>query len=377
LSASSRSGEAGDPQAVQGADNTLTSGVTHSGGSMNDITESLAEIGQGGLAAHAAEPHRHHEDGHTHETACLNCGTRLLGSHCHACGQAAHVHRTLGAFFHDLLHGVFHFEGRIWRTLPLLVTRPGQLTREYIDGKRASYISPIALFLFFMFLMFAVFHATEDAEEHTTEAASVSNIDEAIAATEQKIAQLEAQRNTVKTNAEERERLLEDISDKKDDLAALNQIEAGRFGAPQSGTGIAKVDSAIKKFRANPDLAAYKLQTYAYKYSWALIPISVPFLWLLFPFSRRFHLYDHTVFVTYSLCFMTLLMITAMLAGAVGAGWVGGLLFFVPPIHMYRQLRGTYTLGRFGALWRTWLLVGFSGAALALFFVMIMAQTSG
>ena len=36
------------------------------------------------------------------------------------CGQAAHIHKTLGAFFNDLLHGVFHFEGKIWRTLPLL-----------------------------------------------------------------------------------------------------------------------------------------------------------------------------------------------------------------------------------------------------------------
>ena len=31
-------------------------------------------------------------------------------------------------------------------------------------------------------------------------------------------------------------------------------------------------------------------------------------MWLLFPFSRRFRLYDHTVFVTYSLCFMMLLL---------------------------------------------------------------------
>lgn len=46
------------------------------------------------------------DDGHTHETACLNCGTTLVGSHCHACGQAAHVHRTLGAFFHDLANSI-------------------------------------------------------------------------------------------------------------------------------------------------------------------------------------------------------------------------------------------------------------------------------
>ncbi|MFD1959902.1 DUF3667 domain-containing protein [Novosphingobium panipatense] len=101
------------------------------------------------------------QDGHTHESACLNCGTALVGTHCHACGQAAHVHRTLGAFFHDLLHGVFHFEGKTWRTLPLLAWKPGELTRQYVEGRRASFVSPIALFLFSVFLMFAVFHSTQ------------------------------------------------------------------------------------------------------------------------------------------------------------------------------------------------------------------------
>src|SRR5829696_6410311 len=92
-------------------------------------------------------------DGHSEERDCLNCGTRLVGPHCHGCGQHAHVHRTLGAFFHDLLHGAFHFEGKVWRTLPLLAWRPGRLTREYIEGRRESYLSPIALFLFAGFLL--------------------------------------------------------------------------------------------------------------------------------------------------------------------------------------------------------------------------------
>ena len=98
-----------------------------------------------GLTARAFEAEAGEgDDGHTHESACLNCGTPLIGSHCHNCGQTAHVHRTLGAFFHDLLHGVFHFEGKIWRTLPILILQPGKLTREYIDGRRASYVPPLA-----------------------------------------------------------------------------------------------------------------------------------------------------------------------------------------------------------------------------------------
>lgn len=82
---------------------------------------------------------------------------RLIGPHCHRCGQKAHVHRTLSAFLHDLLHGALHFEGKIFRTLPLLVWKPGELTRRYIAGERARFVGPMALFLFSVFLMFAVF----------------------------------------------------------------------------------------------------------------------------------------------------------------------------------------------------------------------------
>ena len=88
---------------------------------MSDPGQFVGDIAAGALAARAVEPaHGEAADGHTHERACLNCGTALIGSHCHSCGQAAHVHKTIAAFFHDLAHGVFHFEGKIWRTLPLL-----------------------------------------------------------------------------------------------------------------------------------------------------------------------------------------------------------------------------------------------------------------
>ena len=40
------------------------------------------------------------------------------------------------------------------RTLPMLAWKPGELTRRYIDGQRARFVSPIALFLFCVFLMF-------------------------------------------------------------------------------------------------------------------------------------------------------------------------------------------------------------------------------
>jgi hypothetical protein len=352
------------------------------------LTESLAELGQGGATAYALEPaHGDAGAGHTHETACLNCGTRLVGSHCHACGQAAHVHRTLGAFFHDLLHGVFHFEGKVWRTLPMLAWRPGELTRGYIDGRRATYVSPIALFLFFVFLMFAVFHATESHEGAGGGGDLVNVGGKGLAASieglQDEIAGLEGRKIGAAAKGRPTRDFDVEIAARRKALDALKAVQAGDAATKdktgdfnQVASDLPQLDHAIRKFQANPELASYKLQTYAYKYSWALIPISVPFLWLLFPFSRRFHSYDHTVFVTYSLCFMTLLVIVGMVAGAVGAESFVPLLFVLPPIHMFRQLRGAYGLRKRSALWRTVLLLLFAAMALSLFFVMIMAQTS-
>ena len=125
---------------------------------MSDL-EALGDAVTGGMIGRAVEPGAG-ETGYTHEKNCLNCGAELLGPYCSACGQHAHVHRTLSAFFHDFLHGVLHFEGKIWHTLPLLAWKPGELTRRYIDGQRARFVSPIALFLFCVFIMFAALSLT-------------------------------------------------------------------------------------------------------------------------------------------------------------------------------------------------------------------------
>ena len=91
---------------------------------------------------------------------CSNCGALLTGRYCHACGQAGHIHRSLLHLVEEVLHNVLHFDAKGWRTLPLLIARPGVLTRRYIDGQRTRYVSPLALFLFSVFLMFFVFSMT-------------------------------------------------------------------------------------------------------------------------------------------------------------------------------------------------------------------------
>ena len=335
--------------------------------------EAIGDAATGAVLARPVEPRTGEAaDGHTHEKNCLNCGTELTGDYCHACGQRAHVHRTLGAFWHDLLHGVLHFEGKIWRTLPMLVWRPGELTRRYIEGERAKFVSPMALFLFSAFLMFAVASFT-GALSSAVHPPSAEDLNRSIAMQERELetaqrqrdANLRANRSTATADSK--------ISDLQQELAITRGIQAGNVDRIAK-TQINAPDwlrEPIAKAAKNPDLLFYKLKTNAYKFSWMLIPLSVPFLWLLFPFSRRFRLYDHTVFVTYSLSFMTLLVVTAILIGVAGLPQVAGFAMLVPPVHMYRQLKGAYGLTTGSALARTFLLVAFSVVAISLFFLLL------
>jgi hypothetical protein len=332
--------------------------------------EAFGDAITGGVVGRAVEPKAGEGDGRTHEANCLNCGAPLAGPFCHECGQHAHVHRTLAAFFHDFLHGVLHFEGKIWRTLPLLAWKPGELTRRYIDGQRASFVSPIALFLFCVFLTFAAMGLTGSMFGHMPAEAS-KDIAKDLRNDEMRIATLEQQRAEFVKAGVSTAKVDRKLSDTRAEITMLKtlkekNIPPGAFNIDGSDGLPDWLADTVGNARENPELLFFKLKTNAYKFSWALIPISVPFVWLLFPFSRRFRWYDHIVFVTYSLCFMMLLLIAGTLVGLVSSA-IASLAWFIPPIHMYRQLRGTYGVGRWGGIWRAAALGVFAFVAIGLF----------
>jgi hypothetical protein len=73
---------------------------------------------------------------------CLNCNQPVHGNFCAHCGQKATTHRfSLRHFLvHDLIKKVFHFDKGILHTVKALFTRPGNSTREYIQGKRVQFL---------------------------------------------------------------------------------------------------------------------------------------------------------------------------------------------------------------------------------------------
>lgn len=337
---------------------------------------------------------------------CLNCGAPLQGAYCSACGQSAHLHRSMSSIAHEILHGVFHFEGKIWRTIPELCFHPGRLTRRYIDGERAKFVSPMALFLFSVFLTFAVVSLTglfgidnlnAGAAPIATEwrAGNQSALDR----TNEQIEALRARLETAEP--QERAQISKEISDAEEARAVMQALAEGNWRAlaevdqqqnespapseraanetagsetnawPTPGSRLA---NALEQARENPQLLFYKLKTNAYKFSWALIPLSVPFLWLLFFWRRDIHLYDHAIFTTYSLSFMMVFFMALSTASSLGAPSLvlNILLVLIPPLHMYAQLRGTYGISRWGTWVRLFFLLIITLVVLSVFSVMLV-----
>jgi hypothetical protein len=82
---------------------------------------------------------------------CPNCGAPLADPpprYCPDCGQETRVRApTLGEFAQQFGGAYFSTEGALWRTLRLLLLRPGELTRQYLAGRRKHYVLPLRLYL--------------------------------------------------------------------------------------------------------------------------------------------------------------------------------------------------------------------------------------
>lgn len=88
---------------------------------------------------------------------CANCGRSFSGRFCPDCGQDLEdIRRPFAEMARDFLGDFFAFDARLWRTLVPLFSRPGQLTVDYIEGRRARYVPPLRLYVFAGFVYFTI-----------------------------------------------------------------------------------------------------------------------------------------------------------------------------------------------------------------------------
>ena len=87
----------------------------------------------------------------TARSDCANCGRPFVPEQrrfCPECGQETRIlPPTLGEFLQQFGGAYFSTEGALWRTLKLLLFKPGELTRQYLAGRRKHHVLPLRLYL--------------------------------------------------------------------------------------------------------------------------------------------------------------------------------------------------------------------------------------
>lgn len=294
---------------------------------------------------------------------CPNCGTLLKGEYCSHCGQSARdMHKPFVTLVSNALGDVFAFDGRIAKTLPGLMFRPGHVTRAYLEGKRARYVPPFRLFLIASVLFFLVlFGLVEGQDWLDGDDLTVSSSRTAIEAV-----RVDGQRI--------------------DEIPGFEQVfdAEGNFspdGAEAFIDGLAEVEGLqtpaergelLTVLNGMNDISASRkelfaaIQTWTPRLSFLLVPFYVLALAFLHVWMRRVYVYDHVVVALHFQSFLYFGATAMILAAFVLPVWIWWIYGIGIPVYLYKIMRKSYGTSRILTVIRTFLMLIFSFVAIVL-----------
>lgn len=89
------------------------------------------------------------------DKTCLNCRHVVEQKFCPNCGQEnSDSRKTFHHLFIHFFEDLTHYENAFWKTIRNLLFKPATLTKEYLSGKRLSYLAPVRLYIFISFITF-------------------------------------------------------------------------------------------------------------------------------------------------------------------------------------------------------------------------------
>ena len=331
-------------------------------------------------------PHHHERK----EKVCLNCNAALQGRFCHVCGQENLEPKE--SFWHLVRHfmeDITHFDGKFFTTLQYLLFRPAFLSKEYLKGRRMSYLHPVRLYVFTSFVFFLLFFSLSKVEESLDETASKLDKKETPAQMQETKATLEQVLGTIKDSLQKAkvnekiraldQRIAAGIKDSAEDVVDTNPGKVNVSLEKTEYTSLQQYDSAQQKlpeakrdgwfnrkikqrtielnvkyknhksdfFRKMGEVFLHKLPQ--------MLFVSLPFFaWMLcLLYFRRKELYfaDHGIFTIhlYTATFIFFLIYFLMdhfLPGGVVTRWVKGGILLAFTFYNYKAFRNFYGQGR-------------------------------
>lgn len=295
------------------------------------------------------------------EIQCLNCGESLAGSFCARCGQEdKEVRRPFLYFLQEFFRVVFELDGRAYRTVYCLFSRPGFLTREYFEGRRISYTPPLRLFLIIsigFFLIIGVVSVIESFEQSVVEQTNPTAVEEAVDTEPDELNfQLTSNDEPLTVELQDdgtlSEEAKEDIREQFNNLsipflsAASNQ-QLTTFAASQ-------VISNIEEISADPRGFVTDSLDYLTFFILLMMPVLALIQKILFFFTRRFYV-EHLILTMHNHAFLFVAIFLAMMFGLIEDaeiaflsalfGYIGIALIIWMVVYLFLSLKRYFARG--------------------------------
>lgn len=323
------------------------------------------------------------------------------------CGQENILtHQSFWSLAKHFVFDILHFDGKFFHTLGYLFSRPGFVAKQYVEGKRVSYLDPIRMYLFTSALFFLIFFSVKTFNVGDGKMAAELDADDRKELREKYEKKLrESPGDTV---------LLQRIAYLRDTTKPVNLDSLGwrenifrvgsrsytslqNYDSVQAGLPEADRDGWIKRrfvrqsFKTNDKYGQSQegvksfIEAFLHKLPYLLF-VSLPFfagiLKLLYVRRRNFFYSDHAVFTLYHYIFSFLLLLVYFgidaLQTATGWGVLGflvGLLFLAWPVYLFIEMRRFYSQG-FGKTLSKFLALNLLGFILILVLFAIFALFS-
>jgi hypothetical protein len=260
------------------------------------------------------------------DKTCLNCNYVVENRFCPNCGQEnTDTRKTFHHLFIHFFEDLTHYENAFWKTIKNLLFKPASLTREYLSGKRLSYLAPVRLYIFISFVTFlfiAIFpkQAGEDDIISGNETSTVKvldkngkEVDSIISKKKLSIdeilkAEEKAQKEGKLTNAEQNKDFMDFGYDNVKQLDSLQKYGPKEDKLNNWEYSIVKKSLIVKQKNTKKEMLDKFLEAARHNFPKMLfiyLPIFALVLWL-FHGKRRWYYFDHGIFTLHYFSFLLL-----------------------------------------------------------------------
>jgi len=250
------------------------------------------------------------------DKTCLNCRYVVENRFCPNCGQEnTDTRKTFHHLFIHFFEDLTHYENAFWRTIKNLLFKPAALTKEYLSGKRLSYLAPVRLYIFISFITFlivAIFPNNVNSSDSTPKKESTIT-------TKNKSFQSTISKNdSIKnhqTNTEDQNQVF------SFGYESFEQLDSIQKHAPESeklsdfSYWMNKKIQIVKQENTTDEIIKKFVSSFTHnlpKVLFVFMPLFAFFLWL-FHNKKRWYYFDHGIFTLHYFSFLLLLFLLMFL----------------------------------------------------------------